>query len=244
MGRAATLELEAIRRVKISVANTGAKRPDLSEYNRTHIRRGTDNPFYGKHHAFLSEYNRTHIRKGTDNPFYGKHHTEETRLKMSNGLLGKLAWNSGIPRTEEEKLRISEATVAAMATMPPEIRDLLRTPASEEGRKRISQANSGNGNGNWRGGISFEPYTAEFYEKREKIKDRDNHQCWLCGVPESECLLYLCVHHIDYDKKNDADDNLISLCLNCHAKTNSNREYWQTYLSNLMEGRQSNAVPS
>lgn len=34
------------------------------------------------------------------------------------------------------------------------------------------------------------------------------------------------VHHIDYDKKNNNPENLITLCHSCHAKTNSNREYW------------------
>lgn len=222
------------------------KRPDLSEYNRTHIRRGADNPFFGKHHTQESiEKARQKISQalqGENNPFYGKHHSEETKLKISNALLGKSTWNKGVPRTEEEKQRISEATRVAMATLPPEIRDLLRTPASKEGRRRISQANSGSGNGNWQGGISFEPYTAEFYEKREKIKDRDNYQCQLCEVPENECLLYLCIHHIDYDKKNNADNNLITLCQLCHTRTYSNKEYWQVYLSNLLERRQLSAI--
>lgn len=36
----------------------------------------------------------------------------------------------------------------------------------------------------------------------------------------------LSVHHIDYDKANLAPDNLASLCVRCHVKTNFNRESW------------------
>jgi hypothetical protein len=34
------------------------------------------------------------------------------------------------------------------------------------------------------------------------------------------------IHHIDYDKNNLQENNLISLCQKCHGKTNFNREYW------------------
>lgn len=104
----------------------------------------------------------------------------------------------------------------------------------------ISQA-PGDKSPHWINGSSFEPYTPEFYKKRESVKERDDYQCQLCGVPEDECLFFD-IHHIDYSKKNDADDNLISLCRGCHSKTNTNREYWQAYLSNLLERRQLNAI--
>lgn len=96
----------------------------------------------------------------------------------------------------------------------------------------------------WRGGTSFEPYTVEFRDKQESIRARDSYTCQICGVSQAECLEALSVHHINYNKKNDADNNLISLCTSCHGKTNTNREYWQTYLSNLLKRRESNAVPS
>ena len=35
---------------------------------------------------------------------------------------------------------------------------------------------------------------------------------------------------IDYNKKNLDPKNLISLCKNCHSKTNTDREYWSRYL--------------
>ena len=43
------------------------------------------------------------------------------------------------------------------------------------------------------------------------------------------------IHHIDYDKINNNIINLISLCKECHSKTNSNREFWRNYYTNKME---------
>ena len=39
------------------------------------------------------------------------------------------------------------------------------------------------------------------------------------------------IHHIDYDKKNCNENNLITLCLRCHRKTNANRRFWQYYFN-------------
>jgi hypothetical protein len=53
------------------------------------------------------------------------------------------------------------------------------------------------------------------------------------------CLNALPVHHIDYDKKNNDERNLITLCISCHSKTNANREYWIEYLKPIMEKKYS-----
>lgn len=87
----------------------------------------------------------------------------------------------------------------------------------------------------WQGGKSFEPYGFEFDEQlKESIRQRDNHICQLCGVPERECFEKLHCHHIDYDKDNCLPSNLISLCRSCHSQTNNNRDYWIEYFSNKL----------
>lgn len=82
----------------------------------------------------------------------------------------------------------------------------------------------------WNGGSSFEPYSPEFNNIfKEKIRERDLFECKLCGISQEENGRKLSVHHIDYDKNNLKINNLISLCLSCHTKTNHNREYWKRY---------------
>ena len=46
---------------------------------------------------------------GEGNPFYGQHHTEDAKRKNRDALVGKSAWNKGIPRTEDEKRKMSES---------------------------------------------------------------------------------------------------------------------------------------
>ncbi len=80
--------------------------------------------------------------------------------------------------------------------------------------------------------ISNEPiYPKEFNNKlKEQIKKRDNFRCLLCG----EHSIKLDVHHIDYNKDNLRINNLCYLCSSCHGKTNTKRDYWKSYLDNLV----------
>jgi hypothetical protein len=82
-------------------------------------------------------------------------------------------------------------------------------------------------NSAWEGGISFLPYPPDFNERlKEKIRERDGRVCQLCGISEEEKGKKQSVHHIDYDKNNCDEENLIALCHDCHIKTNLNREDW------------------
>lgn len=87
----------------------------------------------------------------------------------------------------------------------------------------------------WQGGISKLPYPFEFDEQlKENIQQRDNYKCQLCGVPQRECIKKLSIHHIDYNKQNLSEVNLITLCISCNVKANFNREYWEYYFTQLM----------
>jgi len=68
------------------------------------------------------------------------------------------------------------------------------------------------------------------YNKGKKLTEE--HKRKICGKLQGDIAHP--VHHIDYNKKNCNLDNLITLCINCHAKTNYNREYWKEYLSILL----------
>ncbi len=90
-------------------------------------------------------------------------------------------------------------------------------------------------NPSWLGGISFNPYPKEFNEELKlKIRTRDNFTCCLCRRTEREELeelnRILSVNHIDFDKNNCKENNLISLCGKCNKKVVSS-EYPNTYRS-------------
>ena len=86
---------------------------------------------------------------------------------------------------------------------------------------------AGEGNPNWRGGLSFIRYPLGWNKTfKEQIRNRDGYKCKICGKPEIENNKRLDIHHINYDKKDLNIDNLISLCMSCHRKTNFNRDYW------------------
>lgn len=99
----------------------------------------------------------------------------------------------------------------------------------------------------WNGGSSFLPYTQEWTDElKSTVRQRDGNLCKECGSSES-----LSVHHIDYDKTNCSDTNLITLCNSCHVKTNFNRAYWQERYSSMIisitathtDGRKPSALP-
>jgi len=87
---------------------------------------------------------------------------------------------------------------------------------------------------NWKGGSSNGDYDCGFDSvKKALIKTRDNFVCQICGCDENTQLLR--VHHIDYDKQNSDEKNLITLCMSCHSKTNWRRESWIQFFKPIME---------
>lgn len=85
------------------------------------------------------------------------------------------------------------------------------------------------------GGTSTLPYPFEFNDiLKTKVRERDNNKCKLCGAPQAEFERKLSVHHIDYNKKNCAMENLITLCSGCNSKVNHSCEQSQSYFESLM----------
>lgn len=81
---------------------------------------------------------------------------------------------------------------------------------------------------NWQGGI-YDPYPSDWNRwTKGKVRDRDGNICQVCF--SSHPTVKLDVHHIDYNKKNCKEDNLITLCHGCHTRTShkKDREAWQS----------------
>lgn len=125
--------------------------------------------------------------------------------------------NKKMPAVQKEKLRLVN----------------LGKKASDETKKKMSEKRRGNKHWNWRGGISGKFYGIEFTNAlKEKIRIRDKRTCQECSYPEKKLGYKLDVHHIDYNKKNSIETNLVSLCRSCHIKTNLNRNNWKVYFRN------------
>jgi hypothetical protein len=80
-------------------------------------------------------------------------------------------------------------------------------------------------------GSSYEKHSPEFTEKlKEQVHKRDNYECQNCGMTEEEHLIVvgriLDTHHIDHNKQNCKETNLITLCQQCNLRANKNRDYW------------------
>jgi len=92
---------------------------------------------------------------------------------------------------------------------------------------------------NWQGGINKNKYNKLFNkELKLSIRTRDNFTCQYCKIIENDYYkVYnrvLSIHHIDYNKENCKENNLITLCLPCNTKANNYRDYWYAYYSYII----------
>ncbi len=67
------------------------------------------------------------------------------------------------------------------------------------------------------------------------IRDRDGRICQICRKTEERNGYALDVHHVDYDKQNSDEMNLISLCHSCHKKCNFNKKKWIDYFGKMRD---------
>lgn len=185
----------------------------LGEKNPMFGRTGDKNPFYGRHHKKETvEYLRI-IRLGRyvgeKSPLFGKHPDKETIDKMSAAKEGKYLGKNNPNYGNGDKLKGDKNPMKRLEVKVKFIGD--KNPA-------------------WNNGSSRKPYGFDFTpEKKNGIFERDNHTCQLCEATEK-----LVPHHIDYDKKNSRENNLITLCNGCNARVNFNREYWKYYFQNRL----------
>jgi 5-methylcytosine-specific restriction endonuclease McrA len=112
---------------------------------------------------------------------------------------------------------------------------------SQKNNYRINGTRKGSLSGNWQGGKSLEKYGSNWKESlKENIRIRDKFTCQLCNIRQNELNGFhkkLDVHHIDYNKLNLSQNNLISLCRKCHTKTGFNREKWKKFFEIIIKER-------
>lgn len=112
-----------------------------------------------------------------------------------------------------------------------ETKNKKRKFCSNSTRKKQSLTRGGTG-------IPYEnaEYPEEFIKIRQEIRKRDNFTCQLCFNYGKY------VHHIDYNRKNNDENNLLCLCPHCNIKVNFNRKYWQKYFKDLIKLRNESII--
>ena len=134
-------------------------------------------------------------------PWLGKERSIEVKKALSLAHKGKPSWNKGKKMSEEWKLKLSKSHLGNKLTI--------------EHRKKLSIALSGSKSFLWKGGIYNSKYPKIFNNiLKQRIKERDNYTCQRCGEKNKR----LDIHHIDENKNNNNQENLITFCISCHQK--------------------------
>jgi hypothetical protein len=143
------------------------------------------------------------------------------REKMSRACIGRPNGMLGKTQSKATRDKISKSKIGK--------------PHTQEHKDKISKALTIHGNGRL-------PYSPEFTPSLKKsILERDNHKCQnpKCNCTQEEHFKKygrdIEVHHIDYNKFNCKESNLIILCHKCNIIANHDRDYYYVFYTYKIE---------
>jgi len=208
-----------------------------------HNNRGKTHPMYGKKHTEETLISMSIAKLGKNNPCYGrtgKAHPMYSRTgskcpSYKESLHIRNLCGCGCGELAGEGNRFIHKHHLKGKNNP-----MYGREHSEKTRRRMSKVqkhkgnNAGENHPNWKGGISFEPYCClwQDIEYKESIKERDGYRCQnsLCRNNSNR----ICIHHINYDKKDCRPINLITICFSCNARANYKRRFWQHHYEGII----------
>lgn len=144
--------------------------------------------------------------------------------------------HKGHIHSNEQKRNISKSLKGHKGYWTGKKRTFTGKKHSEETKKKISLTLINNyiqeNHYNWQGGKSKEEYGFEFNNfLKEKIRERDEYKCKICGIKQRDLIdsnnkkYSLIIHHINFNKKDNNINNLISLCRRCHIRLHNGKKY-------------------
>lgn len=153
--------------------------------------------------------------------------------------IGVSSWNKGIPLSEEKKLHLSEILKGRTCNTG---RTHFKKGNKEGADTRFKKGQEsywkgkpnphfqGENNPRWKGGITAEHlkirWSVRMKNFRNEIFKRDNYTCKECGRKRiAGDRVILNIHHIQpfsvYEKLRFDKDNVVTLCKECHYKTDT-----------------------
>lgn len=221
------LTKETDKKVSLVGLKLKGKKPwnvGLTAVDDNRIASGKRNGVYGKStwNSGLAAKDDSRILAGESNPFYGKTHSDEQKEKWSQERKGKpyeefMDKETALQKRQKHSERMKQDNPTKQLKTQQKLKELHPDFSMEK-------------NPNWKNGISFEPYGIEFNELlKSRIRKRDEY---ICQFPTCDLIQNNrkhSIHHIDYNKQNNSEYNLITLCDKHHNRTNGNRSYWIQY---------------
>lgn len=157
-------------------------------------------------------------------------------MKRSESTISKIS-NASRNRSDETLAKLSKARVGK--NMSKETRDKISASnlnPSDETRIKMSCAKQNIDRSEWLGFICNTPYCEKFNDAcRERIRDKYNRLCFLCGKSEKDNGKRLSVHHVDMNKDQGCNGNMWSLVPLCaHHHASSHNELWTARIKYLL----------
>jgi len=201
----------------------GKNNPNFKN-NKTHNNKCIDCKVHISYHATrcIKCYRKT--LTGNGNPMFGVHRFGKESPRYIDGRKNKQYYcyicNKKISGYQH---KYCLSCVKKLLLKDPKNHPLYGKNHTKESRKKNSLSHGGTG-------IPYEysDYPKEFKIIRKNILKRDKQKCTICNKNAK------IVHHIDYNKDNNLENNLITVCSHCHPKANVNIDYWYAYFKYII----------